>query len=82
MPLRELLAESTSFPLVWAHERGELRGIEFEPLHPAVPEIALRDPELGEWLALVDALRLNEPRIRELARNELRNRFGSFRLAR
>jgi hypothetical protein len=80
-PLRERLAESASFPLVWAHPQGRLRGVAFEPLHPAVPKIAFRDPELGEWLALIDALRLNDARVRELARRELRARFSGDHLS-
>jgi hypothetical protein len=79
-PLRDQLAESANFPLVWAHPQGRLRGVEFEPLHPAVPEIAFRDPQLGEWLALIDALRLNDARVRELARRELRARFSGDHL--
>jgi len=77
-PLRELLAESDGIPLVWADPLGDLRGIEFEPLHPAVPKIAQRDPVLGERLALIDALRLNDARVRELARRELHKRFNAL----
>jgi hypothetical protein len=80
-PLRELLAESESFPLVWAHARGQVRGVALEPLHPAMPEVALRDANIAEWLALVDALRLNDARVRELARRELHARFSRDRLA-
>jgi hypothetical protein len=70
-PLREELAPSDSAPLVWPHPLGEVRGIELEPLHPAVPEAARLNPELAERLALFDALRLGDARVRGLARNEL-----------
>jgi hypothetical protein len=76
-PLRDQLAEAGGFPPVWPHPRGEIRGIEFEPLHPSVPDAALRNPELGERLALFDALRLNDARIRGLARRELQERLGA-----
>ena len=48
-----------------------MRGIELEPLHPAVPEVARRNPALGERLALLDALRLGDARVRTLARDAL-----------
>jgi hypothetical protein len=70
-PLREQLADSGQFPLVWPDPHGHLRGIEFEPLHPAVPEVARRNPQLGARLALFDALRLNDARVRGVARHEL-----------
>jgi AcrR family transcriptional regulator len=77
-PLRDQLAVGADgFPPVWPHPRGEMRGIEFEPLHPSVPEAALRDRKLGERLALFDALRLNDARIRVLARRELQERLGA-----
>jgi DNA-binding transcriptional ArsR family regulator len=74
-PLRDLLAETGGIPPVWADPQGDVRGIDFEPLHPSAPEIARRDRVLGERLALIDALRLNDARIRELARSELHKHF-------
>ncbi len=74
-PLRDQLAESESIPLVWPHPSGEMRGIEFKPLHPSAPEAARRDQALGERLALFEALRLNDARIRGLARRELQERY-------
>ena len=74
-PLRDLLAESGGIPLVWADPEGDVRGIDFEPLHPSASEVARRNPVLGEKLALIDALRLNDARVRELARRELHKRF-------
>jgi hypothetical protein len=41
-----------------------VRGIVLEPLHPVVPEAALRDPQLGEALALFDAIRIGNARER------------------
>ena len=75
-PLRERLASpEESLPLVWAHPSGSARGIELEPLHAVVPEVALRSPELYELLALIDALRSGDARIRGLAHDELRKHF-------
>jgi hypothetical protein len=77
-PLSERLADSAAPPPVWAHPLGEVRGIEMEPLHHIVPEAALRSEELYERLALVDALRAGDARIRELARDELRRYFSAI----
>lgn len=74
-PLRERLAGSSESGLVWAHPLGEARGGELVPLHPCVPDMALRDRVLYERLALIDALRAGDARIRELARSELQERF-------
>ncbi|HKI91644.1 MAG TPA: hypothetical protein VJ986_05045 [Gaiellaceae bacterium] len=74
--LRKKLAGSDRFPLVWPDPQGRERGIAFEPLHPAVPQVARRDRELGERLALFDAFRLNDARVRGIARRELQKRLA------
>jgi hypothetical protein len=56
---------------------GKIRGIALQPLHDSAPEIARRDPSLAERLALVDALRLGDARIRGLAGKLLRERLSS-----
>ncbi len=50
-----------------------MRGHSIEPLHPKVPAAARRDPQLAQWLALLDAIRLGDSRVRKLAAQELRN---------
>jgi DNA-binding transcriptional MocR family regulator len=74
-PLVEHLAPTDEVPPVWPFARGEDRGIALEPLHDAVPDIALRDRALWEDLALVDALRLGEARVRRLGADLLRQRL-------
>lgn len=64
-------APSDSLPLVWPYAQGEHRGIGLEPLHPAVPRAAAADPELAGRLAIVDALRMGDARLAEVARVEL-----------
>lgn len=77
-PLKEELAEPAGLPPVWPCSKGIVRGLEFEPLHPMVPEAALADPELSRRLALVDALRSNDSaRVTRLAARLLRERIGS-----
>jgi hypothetical protein len=77
-PLKGMIAESAALPPVWPYFKGTVRGLEFEPLHPIVPEAALADPELGRLLALVDALRSNDSaRITQLAAKLLRKKLNS-----
>jgi hypothetical protein len=70
-PLRSALTSTDSPPPVWPHPKGRRRGIALEPLHPSAPDAALRDPELHERFALLDALRLGDARVRKIARKEL-----------
>jgi DNA-binding transcriptional ArsR family regulator len=74
-PLNGFIASGSGPTLVWAHSLGEARGIELEPLHPRVPDIALRDSELHQRFALLDALRAGDARARDLARGELQKLF-------
>ncbi len=66
-PLVSLLAETGSLAPVWPEPLGEARGIALEPLHPSVPRAALQDPGVWRRLALVDALRIGDARVRNLA---------------
>lgn len=70
-PLSTKFALSDSPPPVWPHPGGQVRGIALEPLHPSVPAAALLDSELHERLALVDALRLSDARVRREASEAL-----------
>jgi len=64
-------------PPVWPHPEGSVRGEGLEPLYRSAPEAALRDPELYEWLALVDAVRAGRARERRLAVKEIQKRLVS-----
>jgi len=74
-PLSRQLLPSSALPYVWPSARGTVRGVALAPLYPSAPEAALRDPVLGEWLALTDALRLATGRVAELARDEVLRRL-------
>jgi len=50
-------------PLVWASEKGEQVGYAIQPLHEAIPEAAIDNPDLYAMLAYLDAAR--EGRARE-----------------
>jgi len=81
-PLRDELAPVDEPPPVWPDPRGKSRGISLEPLHPSVPELARRDRELAELLALIDAIRLGDGRIRSLASKGLSERVSKKATAR
>ena len=70
-PLSEDLASVDEPPPVWPDARGKARGVSLEPLHRKALEIAQRDPGLAERLALIDAIRIGDGRIRSLAERRL-----------
>jgi hypothetical protein len=76
-PLQDKLADSGELPPVWPDPMGPVRGISLEPLHESALEISRRDPALVELLALTDALRLGDARVRGLAEELLRARLSS-----
>jgi hypothetical protein len=75
-PLSDQLAPPSDLPPVWPDPQGRARGIAVTPLHPAVPELARRDPELAERLALIDAIRMGDARVRGLATKLLSQRLA------
>lgn len=70
-----IAASPSELPPVWPDARGRSRGLALHPLHEAVPDAARRDPELGERLALVDALRAGDARTRGIAARLLTDRL-------
>ena len=62
-------------PPVWPDSRAKQRGLAVPPLHASAVEAARRDQELGERLALVDAIRLGDARIRGVASELLADRL-------
>lgn len=54
-----------------AYANGKSKGLAVEPLFKSVPEAALRDERLYEYLALIDASRLGNQRESNLARAKL-----------
>ena len=66
-PLRRIIAPGDEPPPVWPYAAGPERGTAFEPLYKMAPKVALRDPVLYEYLALVDALRDGRARERKFA---------------
>ena len=72
---RHINVPPPSVPLVWPHPEGTLRGETIEPLHPKAASLAMGDPELHEWLALIDIVRLKAGREGALAAIELERRL-------
>jgi hypothetical protein len=69
-PLSRILTQEDPVP-VWPFDRGPKRGYAFMPLYKRAPEAALKDEDLYQLLALVDAIRDGSARERELAKREL-----------
>ncbi len=63
--------------VVWQSEGAHsVHGRVIAPLYRNVPLAAAEDPELHEYLALADALRVGRARERSLAKDELMRRLG------
>lgn len=74
-PLRDQIRSGEASSPVWAHAEGQEKGYTLMPLHPAVPDLALRDEKFYEILSLIDALRNGRTRERKIAANLLRDRI-------
>jgi hypothetical protein len=66
-PLVDRLAAGDELPPVWPDPHGDVRGLEVQPLHPRVVSLARADAEMYELLALLDDMRVGDPRVRSLA---------------
>lgn len=60
-------------PPVWADPRGDTLGLAVEPLYKSVPDAIRGDETLYRLLAIVDSIRLGQPRERKLAITELQH---------
>lgn len=60
---------------VWSYARGNTMGTKVEPLFRTAVDASRRDPEMYALLALVDAIRLGQPRERNLAAELLHYRL-------
>jgi hypothetical protein len=74
-PLKSKIAMSNDLPPVWPWPEGDTRGLGLEPLYKKVPQAALRDSQLYELLALVDAIRDGRARERKIAQEDLVRRL-------
>lgn len=75
LPLSAEISSAPGEAPVWPYPDGQARGPSLSPLHRHVPEAALADPALYQYLALLDALRVGRSRERTLAENLLAERL-------
>ncbi|MGE8111883.1 hypothetical protein [Pseudomonas sp. NPDC086566] len=71
---KSLISSGEHVP-VWPYARGNTMGTKVEPLFKSAADAARRDPEMYALLALVDAIRLGQPRERNLAADMLQDRL-------
>lgn len=74
--LNEQLMSAGEFVPVWPDARGNTKGQSVEPLCKSVPYAVRRDPEMYALLALVDAIRIGQPREANLASEQLKLHMG------
>lgn len=70
--LEKSLFSSGEHVPVWPDARGKTMGLTVEPLFKTAAIAARRDPEMYALLALIDAIRLGQPRERNFAIEALR----------
>jgi DNA-binding Lrp family transcriptional regulator len=63
---------------VWKYYKGTRRGNSIEPLYDKIPKIVENQPELYEFLTIVDTLRIGKKREIEIAIEELDKRLNSY----
>lgn len=74
-PLADIADHAEELPPVWPAPDGPVRGSAFSPLYRSVPKAAMADTYLYEMLALLDAVRDDRSRQRNLAARELIGRL-------
>ncbi|MDH6233771.1 hypothetical protein M2281_004384 [Mesorhizobium soli] len=74
--LKESLHSAGHLICVWPYAHGKDLGQVIEPLFKSVPEAAEKDQRLYAYLALVDAIRIGNPRESHLAADLLKARLG------
>lgn len=73
--LNKKVMSAGDFPLVWPDAKGSAKGQSVEPLFKSVTYAVRRDPEMYALLALIDSIRLGQPREAGLASNLLKQHF-------
>lgn len=73
LPLNKIISSQEAY--VWPYGKGNLRGQAITPLHPKVPEAALKDKKFYILMALAETLRVGSAREKKLALQELKQRI-------
>jgi hypothetical protein len=74
-PLAKRIISQVHDQMVWPSPMGTMRGQTVSPLYESAPQAAQKDPQLYEWLALLDAVRLGRARERNIAATEIQKRL-------
>jgi hypothetical protein len=77
-PLSGLIVGDDEPVPVWPDANGKVRGMAFLPLYKSAPQAALKDDELYQMLALVDAIRGGKARERNIALEEFKLRLNQY----
>jgi len=77
-PLKEYFVADEEPPPIWPDAEGDVRGMSFSPLYRSVPGAAKNDPELYEWLTLVDAIRGGRVREKQKAIELMKRKFKQY----
>ena len=72
-PLNKIINANEKY--VWPYAKGMDRGQAIEPLYNSIVEASLKDRDLYELLAMVDAIRVGRTREKEIAKKELQKRI-------
>ncbi len=72
-PLNQIILSDDKY--VWPYAKGNERGQAVAPLYKTVVEASLKDKNLYELLAMVDAIRVGRTREKQIARIELKKRI-------
>ncbi len=70
-PLVDYIMDRDDRIPVWPHPMGEVRGLACEPIYKTAPDVALGNPEIYAYLALIDTLRIGNQREQHFARQRL-----------
>jgi len=76
-PVNQYIVESKE-NYVWKYYKGTKRGISIVPLYDKIPKIIESQPELYEFLAIIDTLRIGRKREIEIAIQELDKRINCY----
>ena len=74
--LKDKLMSAGELVLIWPDAKGSIKGQAVEPLFKSAVFASQRDSEMYALLALVDAIRIGQPREANLASGLLKERLG------
>lgn len=72
-PIKNHIASNE--PYVWPYAKGTHRGQAIEPLYATLPQVATKDPDFYELMAIVDTFRVGRVREINIAKQELEKRL-------